>query len=153
MATDKPRFSISMDEATFKKVLEYKEERGIATQSKAIIKIMEMGLEDLEKSIKSKKSSPYSDEAMKLAEDYDGLDGHGKRVVRLVADEEKARCEADRKAKSAALQESREQEEAATDYAAEARAEAEEYYREILEEKRQAAGESASSASNETKPA
>ena len=35
----------------------------------------------------------------------------------------------------------------------EARAEAEEYYREILEEKRRAAGGSASSASSETKPA
>lgn len=35
---------------------------------------------------------PYSSEALKLAQDYDGLDGHGKRIVRLVADEEKARC-------------------------------------------------------------
>ena len=40
-----------------------------------------------------------------------------------------------------------------TDYETEARAEAEEYYREILEEKRRAAGGSASSASSETKPA
>lgn len=39
------------------------------------------------------------------------------------------------------------------DYETEARAEAEEYYREILEEKRRAAGGSASSASSETKPA
>lgn len=34
----------------------------------------------------------YSSEAMKLAKDYDKLDGHGQRMVRLVADEEKARC-------------------------------------------------------------
>lgn len=33
-----------------------------------------------------------SDAAMQIARDYDGLDGHGRRVVRLVADEEKARC-------------------------------------------------------------
>lgn len=41
---------------------------------------------------KTKKAPLYSSEAMKLAEDYDGLDAHGQRVVRLVADEEKARC-------------------------------------------------------------
>lgn len=36
----------------------------------------------------SKKAPPISDEAMKLAKDYDGLDSHGKRIVRIVADEE-----------------------------------------------------------------
>lgn len=41
---------------------------------------------------KIKTAPPYSEEALKLAEDYDSLDGHGKRIVRLVADEEKARC-------------------------------------------------------------
>lgn len=49
MATDKPRLSVSMDEETYEKVLAYKEEKGIATQSKAIIKIMEMGLDRLER--------------------------------------------------------------------------------------------------------
>lgn len=33
---------------------------------------------------------------MKLAKDYDKLDGHGQRVVRLVADEEKARLESEK---------------------------------------------------------
>lgn len=40
----------------------------------------------------SKKAPSLSDEAMKLAKDYDGLDEHGQRVIRLVANEEKARC-------------------------------------------------------------
>lgn len=41
----------------------------------------------------SKKTAPlYSSEAMKLAKDYDGLDRHGRKVVRLVTDEELARC-------------------------------------------------------------
>ena len=39
-----------------------------------------------------KKAPLYSSEAMKLAQDYDDLDSYGQRVVRLVADEEKARC-------------------------------------------------------------
>lgn len=42
MATDKPRFSISMDEKTFEKVIAYKKEKGMATQNKAVIKIMEI---------------------------------------------------------------------------------------------------------------
>lgn len=63
--------------------------------------------------VKTKIVPPYSEEAMNLAGDYDSLDGHGKRVVRLVTDEEKARCETDRQAKAAALRESREQMEAA----------------------------------------
>lgn len=41
----------------------------------------------------SKKNAPlYSSEAMKLAKDYDGLDTHGQKAVRAVADVEKARC-------------------------------------------------------------
>ena len=40
------------------------------------------------------KNAPlYSSEAMKLARDYDSLDSHGQRMLRLVAEEEKARCE------------------------------------------------------------
>lgn len=42
---------------------------------------------------------PYSNETMKLAEDYDRLDNHGKRVVRLVTDEEKARCAVEKNAR------------------------------------------------------
>lgn len=39
------------------------------------------------------KTPLYSSEAMKLAADFDGLDSHGQRMVRVVADEEKARCD------------------------------------------------------------
>lgn len=92
MATEKPRLSISMDEKTYEKVLEYKEQKGITTQSKAIIRLMEIGIAKMERELEKGKASPYSEEAQKLAKDYDDLDDHGKRVVRLVADEEEARC-------------------------------------------------------------
>lgn len=63
------------------------------------------------------KTPSISDEALNLARDYDGLDGHGKRVVRLVADEEKSRCKAEREEQleqaAEALREQREQSEAA----------------------------------------
>lgn len=48
----------------------------------------------------------YSNAAITLARDYDALDNHGKRVVRLVADEEKSRCE--KLAKKARMQTSEE---------------------------------------------
>lgn len=51
----------------------------------------------------TKKAPPLSDETIKLATDYDGLDGHGKRIVRLVADEEKARCDEGERQKQAAI--------------------------------------------------
>ncbi len=97
MATEKPRLSISMDEKTYEKVLEYKEQNGIATQSKAIIRLMEIGIAKMERELEKGKASPYSEEAQELAKDYDRLDDHGKRVVRLVVDEEKVRCKADAK--------------------------------------------------------
>lgn len=59
----------------------------------AICKVLGCTLDDFSDSTsKEKNAQLYSSEAMKLAKDYDGLDGHGKRVVRLVADEELARC-------------------------------------------------------------
>ena len=44
---------------------------------------------------REQKAPLISGEAMTLAKDYDSLDSHGKQVVRLVADEEKARCDAE----------------------------------------------------------
>lgn len=92
MATEKPRLSISMDEKTYEKVLEYKEQKGITTQSKAIVQLMEIGIAKMEKEIEKGKTSPYSEEVKKVAEDYSSLDHWGKRVVRSVIDNEKARC-------------------------------------------------------------
>lgn len=40
----------------------------------------------------NKKAPLCSSEAMRLAQDYDGLDTYGRRMVRLVADEEITRC-------------------------------------------------------------
>lgn len=47
---------------------------------------------DAPKFQKDESSPLYSSEAMKLAKDYDGLDTHGQKAVRAVADVEKARC-------------------------------------------------------------
>lgn len=49
-------------------------------------------LDDIDSGSNKKNAPLYSSEAMKLARDYDGLDRHGRKVIRLVADEELARC-------------------------------------------------------------
>lgn len=94
MSTDKPRFSVTFTDDSFSKIKKYKKENGISTQSKAVAHLVGIALDNLEKSGTIKTAPPYTEEALKLAKDYDDLDGHGKKVVRLVADEEKARCTA-----------------------------------------------------------
>lgn len=92
MPTNKPRvtFAISPEELTA--LEDYQYANRIKSQSKAILALIEKGLLQCKEEIKS--APPYTEEALKLAKDYDDLDGHGKKVVRLVADEEKARCTA-----------------------------------------------------------
>ena len=69
----------------------------------------------------TEKAPSLSDEAMKLATDYDDLDRHGKRMVRLVTDEEMARRdEEDRQKQAAILREQRERLEAAEEIAPDA---------------------------------
>lgn len=56
-------------------------------------------LNDLDDDCTDKKAAPpISSEALQIAEDYDGLDDHGQRMVRMVTDEEKARIDAARPA-------------------------------------------------------
>jgi|InofroStandDraft_1065614.scaffolds.fasta_scaffold69430_2 repressor LexA len=57
-----------------------------------ICQVLDISLSYLLNYYGKEKAPSLSDEAMKLATDYDDLDEHGKRVVRLVADEEKDRC-------------------------------------------------------------
>ena len=94
MATDKPRFTITMDEDTLDLVDAYKYKNKINTQSKAIIRLVRKGLEEIsEKSGSKKASAMLSEEALRVARDYSSLDRWGKQTVRSVLDDEHARCE------------------------------------------------------------
>ena len=46
MATDKPRFSLTLDEKTMDRVLEYQKQHGLSTKSRAIQALVESGLQD-----------------------------------------------------------------------------------------------------------
>lgn len=93
LATDKPRFSITVDEDTLDRVDAYRGENGISTQSKAIVQLVKKGLEELGLYDDDKKAPLWSSEAMQLARDYDGLDVWGRRAVRNTADLEMERVQ------------------------------------------------------------
>lgn len=46
MATDKPRFSLTLDERTMSQVLAYQQKHGLSTKSRAIQALVQSGLED-----------------------------------------------------------------------------------------------------------
>lgn len=47
MATDKPRFSITLDTATMENVMDYKDKNKLSTQSKAIQRLIEIGIREV----------------------------------------------------------------------------------------------------------
>lgn len=98
MPTEKPRFTITMEESLFQKVENFRFDGHYKNQTKAVTVLIEKGLEvlaaeDPEIAKVIKHASLNSSEAEKLAQDYDGLDVFGKKAVRAVADVEKSRCE------------------------------------------------------------
>lgn len=49
MATEKPRFTITLDEDLYKEVLDYKETNAISTQSKTIQRLVRIAVADADK--------------------------------------------------------------------------------------------------------
>ena len=96
MATEKPRFSITIDEDTLELVDHYRREENIKTQSKAVVQLAKLGLQKLGVDISDKNSAPaLSTEALRLAKDYERMDRWGRKQVRAVADNELERTEND----------------------------------------------------------
>ena len=94
MATDKPRFTITLDEETLDRVNEYKRDNRISTQSKAISSLVKSALDDLRAEGGQINRAPLcTSEALQLAKDFDELDYWGRVTVRKVVDAEKGRCQ------------------------------------------------------------
>ena len=66
MATEKPRFSVSFSDESFERIQNYKKENNISTQSKAVAKLVELALNDMEETGILRKASPYSKEALNI---------------------------------------------------------------------------------------
>ena len=102
MGTDRPRFSVTMSEEMYDKINQYQHENRFSTQTKAISKLLEIGLksiqEELNPPIKAEKTAPseLSEEAQQVAQDYSQLDQPGKNVVRVVIQEEGKRVKAEK---------------------------------------------------------
>lgn len=94
MATDKPRFTITVPDEMLDDIIAFQQENHFATRSGAIQQLICLGIDDLTKT-SMKKSPALSSEAMRLAKDFDALDEHGQRVVRVVTDEELSRLAAE----------------------------------------------------------
>ena len=95
MPTEKPRFTITMDESLFKKIEEFRFGRHYKNQTQAVLALIEKGIDDFirnDPDYENSVRSAYTDDALCLAKDYDTLDPWGRKAVRAIADTELARC-------------------------------------------------------------
>ena len=79
MATDKPRFTITLDEDTFAEVMAYKARNKLSTQSKAVQRLVALGLDSLSGEVQ--KEDP-------IIQKIKSLDARGRRVVDAVIEVE-----------------------------------------------------------------
>ena len=68
MATDKPRFSITLDYDTMDSVMEYKKTNNLSTQSKAIQRLIEIGLESIVSELGISPASSVSSDSLSPTE-------------------------------------------------------------------------------------
>ena len=70
MATDKPRFSITLDYDTMDEVMEYKKTNHFSTQSKAIQRLIEIGLDSIVSELPPAPSVSLSKSELQLIADF-----------------------------------------------------------------------------------
>lgn len=91
MPTEKPRVTFTISKERLSDLETYQHENKIKNQTQAILSLIEKGLSDFEPTVK--KAPSLSDEAMKVARDYQGLDRWGRGMVREVIGHEQTRME------------------------------------------------------------
>ena len=93
MATDKKRFSITVDDELYRKIEDFRFERRIKNQSKAVNELMLLGLAALVGN--EIKLGPNLSGADKLLLNrYHALDRHGRELVDIILQKEYERCAA-----------------------------------------------------------
>jgi len=80
-----------MEEETLRRITDYRQKNNISTQSKAIIQLVEIALDDLQKKGMLKRTPPRDAEADGIARAYSKLDRWGQGLVRDVIGHEQAR--------------------------------------------------------------
>ena len=101
MATEKPRFSVTMEPQMLEKVEDFQHENRMKSQSKAITELVRLGLAELENGTKTEKTPSEMDEADEIAKQYRKLDSHGKGAVKAILNYESAAAIAEARQASA----------------------------------------------------
>lgn len=81
MATDKPRFSLTLDPDMLAKVLDYKERNHLSTQNKAVQQLIALGIQDTQEGAGLVAFTLKPDEQA-LVEDYRLLNKEGREYIR-----------------------------------------------------------------------
>ena len=58
MATDRPRYTVSLDNDVFQQIEDFRFERRFQTRSEATVELIRMGLESLKKEQEARESTP-----------------------------------------------------------------------------------------------
>jgi len=93
MPTDKPRFSIVVSDELYEKINDFRFERRIKSQSKAVNELILIGLESLSGN-KVTIGPTLSKTQIDTIEKYDSLDAHGKVIIDFILEKEYERCTA-----------------------------------------------------------
>lgn len=86
MATDKPRFSISVSDDVYGFVNDYQHKRKFATQTKAIIELIEAGIQSVTGPVPEIESDTEDMTAAKLKINYDELNDDGRKLLLEMSD-------------------------------------------------------------------
>lgn len=83
MPTEKPRFTITMDQELFDRVNEYQHRNRMNTQTKAVLALIRKGIAQTssESGTPASAGRIISRAALDIAEKYDRLDLHGRSVI------------------------------------------------------------------------
>ena len=71
MATDKPRYTVSVDDALFQKIEDFRFANRFQTRSEATVELIRLGLEALEKETKTEKVGKKKASQSKKAKNND----------------------------------------------------------------------------------
>ena len=87
MSTDRPRYTVSVDDEMFEKIENFRFENRYKTRSQATVELIRLGIEQLTQQNSSllepsKSESALSPDELQLVEDYRSLNNQGQEYIR-----------------------------------------------------------------------
>lgn len=86
MATDKPRFSISVSDDVYGFVNDYQHKRKFATQTRAVLELIEAGIQSITAGVPKIETDVTDMTAARLKTNYDALNGVGRKFLLEMSD-------------------------------------------------------------------